>query len=204
MRALLTSLARNTACAVSAEGLAADAGADRSMKVETARTYLAALDRLLLSDDVPAWSPSLRSRTRLRASPVRHLADPSLAVAALGAGPDALLADLNLMGLLFESLVVRDLRVLAGPLRGRMHHYRDASGLEADAVIELPGGDWAAFEVKLGSHASVVDPAAAGLLRLRDRVAGRPPVALVVVTGTGFSFTRPDGVHQVALGALGA
>lgn len=204
VRALLTSLARNTACAVSAEGLAADAGADRSMKVETARAYLGALDRLLLTDDVPAWSPSLRSRTRLRTSPVRHLADPSLAVAALGAGPDALLADLNLMGLLFASLVVRDLRVLAGPLRGRIYHYRDAAGLEADAVIELPGGEWAAFEVKLGSYASVVDPAAAGLLRLRDRVAGRPPVALVVITGTGYSFTRPDGVLQVAAGALGA
>jgi len=204
VRALVTSLARNTACPASAEGLAADAGVDRAMKVETARAYLGALDRLLLTDDVPAWSPSLRSRTRLRASPVRHLADPSLAAAALGAGPDALLADLNLLGLLFESLVVRDLRILAGPLRGRIHHYRDALGLEADAVIELPGGDWAAFEVKLGSHPSVVDPAAAGLLRLRDRVAGRPPLALVVVTGTGYSFTRPDGVLQVAIGALAA
>lgn len=204
VRALVTSLARNTACPASAERVAADAGADRAMKVETARAYLGALDRLLLTDDVPAWSPSLRSRTRLRASSVRHLADPSLAAAALGAGPDALLADLNLMGLLFESLVVRDLRILAGPLRGRIHHYRDALGLEADAVIELPGGDWAAFEVKLGSHSSVVDPAAAGLLRLRARVAGRAPVALVVVTGTGYSFARPDGVLQVAIGALAA
>ena len=110
----------------------------------------------------------------------------------------------DLMGLLFESLVVRDLRVLAGPLRGGIHHYRDALGLEADAVIELPGGDWAAFEVKLGSHPSIVDPAADGLLQLRDRVAGRPPLALVVVTGTGYSFTRPDGVLQVAIGALAA
>jgi hypothetical protein len=108
------------------------------------------------------------------------------------------------MGLLFESLVVRDLRVLAGPLRGRIHHYRDALGLEADVVVELPNGDWAAFEVKLGSHPSVVDPAAAQLLRLRDRVAGRPPVALVVVTGTGYTLTRADGVLQVAIGALAA
>ncbi len=204
VRALVTSLARNTACPASAERLAADVGADRSMKVETVRAYLATLDRLLLTDDVPAWSPSLRSRTRLRASAIRHLADPSLAAAALGAGPDALLADLNLMGLLFESLVVRDLRALSGPLRGSVHHYRDALGLEADAILELPGGDWAAFEVKLGSHASVVDPAAAGLLRLRDRVAGRPPVALGVITGAGYSFTRPDGVHQLAIGALAA
>ena len=105
---------------------------------------------------------------------------------------------------MFESLLVRDLRILAGPLRGRIHHWRDASGLEADAVIELPGGAWAAFEVELGSHASVVDPAAARLLRLRDRVAGRPPLALVTVTGTGYPFTRPDGVHQVAIGALAA
>lgn len=205
VRALLGSLARNVACPVTVESLAADArGADRAMKTETVRAYLAALERLMITDDVPAWKPGLRSRTRLRGAAIRHLADPSLAAAALNADPDALLSDLNLMGLLFESLVVRDLRVNADAVGGRLFHYRDAVGLEADAVIELPGGGWAAFEVKLGSSPAVVDGAAANLLRLRDRVAGRPPVALAVITATGWALTRPDGVLQIPVGALAA
>lgn len=205
VRAVVTSLARNAACPVTIEALAADAGgADRSMKTETVRVYLAVLDRLMVTDDLLAWRPALRSRTRLRGQTVRHLADPSLATAALNAGPDRLLHDLNLMGLLFESLVVRDLRVDAQPLGGRLFHYRDSLGLEADAIVELPGGQWAAFEVKLGSSPAVVNGAAANLLRIRDRVAGPPPVALGVITGAGFGFTRPDGVHQIPIGALTA
>lgn len=204
VRALLGSLARNIACPVTVEALTADAGADRAMKTETVRAYLATLERLMITDDVPAWKPGLRSRTRLRGAAIRHLADPSLGAAALNAGPDALLGDLNLMGLLFESLVVRDLRVYAGAVGGRLFHYRDALGLEADAVVELPGGDWAAFEVKLGSSSTVVDGAAANLVRLRYRVAGRPPVALGVITATGWGLTRPDGVLQVPAGALAA
>jgi hypothetical protein len=108
------------------------------------------------------------------------------------------------MGFLFESLVVRDLRVYAGALDGRLYHYRDSNGLEADAVVELPDGRWAAFEVKLGSSPAVVDAAAAGLIRLRSVVGGAPPVALGVVTGTGYSLVRPDGVLQIAIGALAA
>jgi predicted AAA+ superfamily ATPase len=204
VRALLGSLARNVACPVTVEVLAADAGADRVMKTETVRAYLAALERLMITDDVPAWKPGLRSRTRLRGAAIRHLADPSLAAAALNAGADALLADLHLMGLLFESLVVRDLRVYADAVGGRLFHYRDALGLEADAVVELPGGGWAAFEVKLGSSPAVVDRAAANLVRLRDRVAGRPPVALAVITATGWALTRPDGVLQIPVGAVAA
>jgi len=205
VRAVVASLARNVACPVTIESLAADAGgADRTVKTETVRAYLAALDRLMITDDMPAWRPSLRSRTRLRGQTVRHLADPSLATAALNASPARLLRDLNWMGLLFESLVVRDLRVDAQALGGRLFHYRDSLGLEADAIIELPGGDWAAFEIKLGSSPAVVDGAAANLLRLRDRVAGEPPVALGVITAAGFGFTRPDGVHQIPIGALAA
>jgi hypothetical protein len=202
VRAVLGSLARNTACPVTVEGLAADAGADRVMKTETIRAYVAALERLMITDDVPAWKPGLRSRTRLRGTSIRHLADPSLAAAALNASPDALLRDLNLMGLLFESLVVRDLRVYADAIGGRLFHYRDALGLEADAVIELPGGDWAAFEVKLGSSPSTVDGAAANLLRLRERIAGRPPVSLAVITASGWALTRSDGVLQIPVGTL--
>jgi predicted AAA+ superfamily ATPase len=172
------------------------------MKVETTRGYLAALNRLMVVDDVPAWKPDLRSRSRLRGAAIRHLADPSLATAVLNADPVRLLADLEWMGLLFESLVVRDLRVHAEVLGGRVFHYHDNTGLEADAVIELPDGTWAAFEVKLGSSPAVVDAAARSLLRLRDRIDGTPPRALVVITGTGYALPRPDGVLQVPIASL--
>lgn len=203
IRALVDSLARNIATPASLESLTADAaGADRAMKVETTRGYLDALGRLMITDDVPAWKPDLRSRGRLRHASIRHLADPALATAALNANPTRLLGDLNWMGFLFESMVVRDLRVYAAPLSGNVFHYRDNTGLEADAIIELPDGEWAAFEIKLGAAPDVVDGAASSLLKLRERVAGRPPMALVVVTGTGFGFPRPDGVLQIPLGAL--
>lgn len=201
---LLASIARNVGTAATLQSVVTDTnGRDGALQVETARTYLDALARLHITDDVPAWQPGLRSRTRLRAAAVRHLADPALAVAAVGTSPEGLLADLRWFGLLFESLVVRDLRVLVQPLDGVLYHYRDESGLEADAIVELPDGSWAGFEVKLGAAPSIVDDAAKNLLRLRDRVAGPPPVALGVITGTGYALTRPDGVLQIPIAALG-
>jgi predicted AAA+ superfamily ATPase len=205
VRALLNSLARNIATPATLESLTADAaGTDRDMKVETTRGYLGALGRLMITDDVPAWKPDLRSKTRLRNASVRHLADPALATAALNANPKRLLGDLNWMGFLFESMVVRDLRVYAAALGGEVFHYRDNTGLEADTIIELPDGEWAAFEIKLGSTPAVTDGAAGALLKLRERVAGKPPKALVVITGSGFGLARPDGVLQIPLAALGA
>lgn len=203
VRAVISSLARNIATPATLASIAADAaGPDRAMKVETARAYLEALGRLMITDDVPAWKPDLRSRTRLRGASVRHLADPALATAALNAGPQRLLGDLPWLGFLFESLVLRDLRVFAAVLGGTVFHYHDNTGLEADAIIELPDGNWAAFEVKLGSAQPVVDAAALSLIKLRDRVAGKPPQALVVITGSGFGFPRPDGVLQIPAAAL--
>jgi len=164
--------------------------------------YLDALARLMVTEDLPAWKPELRSKARLRATAVRHLADPSLATAALNANPARVLREINWMGFLFESLVVRDLRVYTQTLDGQPFHYRDSNGLEVDAVIELPDGRWAAFEIKLGSSPAIVDEAAANLLKLKALVAGEGPVAMGVITGTGYSLTRPDGVIQVAIGAL--
>jgi predicted AAA+ superfamily ATPase len=202
VRRVITSLARNTATPATLTAITADAaGPDGFIKIETVRAYLGALARLMLTDDLPPWTPDLRSRTRLRAASIRHLADPALAAAALGATPSRLLHDLNLMGLLFESMVVRDLRVYADALDGTVHHYRDHTGLEADAIIELPDGDWAAFEIKLGSNPAIVDRAAEALRRIAAKVA-RPPLALVVITGTGFALTRKDGVLQVPVGTL--
>jgi predicted AAA+ superfamily ATPase len=205
VRRLISSLARNVATPASVAALTADAnGADGTFLAETIGTYLGALDRLMVIEDLPAWKPELRSRARLRATPIRHLSDPSLAAAALNANAARLLREINWMGFLFESLVVRDLRVYAQTLDGRLFHYRDNNGLEADAVIEMPDGRWAAYEIKLGSHPAVVDEAASDLLKLKALVSGGEPVALAVITGTGYTFTRPDGVLQIAVGALRA
>jgi predicted AAA+ superfamily ATPase len=206
IRRLFRSLARNVATPASVRLLLNDVnGPDGAMKEETLAAYLDALARLMITEDLPAWSPSLRSRTRLRAAAVRHLVDPSLAVAAARATPARLLGDLNWLGFLFENLVVRDLRVYAQALDAQVFHYRDESGLEADAILELPDGRWAAFEVKLG-HADI-ETAAAHLRKLRDRidpVATGAPATLAVITGTGFSYTREDGVGVIAAGALAA
>lgn len=201
---LLRSLARNTATEVAITVLAADAGGgDGPLDRHTVAEYLNILDRLMVIEDQPAWAPHLRSRANLRSSPKRHFVDPSLAVAALGAGPERLLGDLNLLGLLFESLVIRDLRVLAQPLDGQVLHYRDNYGVEADAVVQLADGRWGAFEVKLG--AGLVDEGAEALLRFRDAIDTRKsgePAVLGVIAGTGFGYVRPDGIAVIPVGAL--
>ncbi len=203
VRRLMSSLARNIATPASIEALTSDAnGADGTLLSETVSGYLAALARLMVTEDLPAWTPALRSRARLRATPVRHLADPSLAAAALNANPARVLREINWMGFLFEALVVRDLRVYAEAGNGQLFHYRDSNGLEADVILELPDGQWAAFEIKLGSTPAVVDRAAANLLKLKSVVAGDGPAVLGVITGTGFALMRPDGVAQIPVGAL--
>jgi predicted AAA+ superfamily ATPase len=202
---LLRSLSRNVSTPVPVSLLRADVnGAEGNVKAETISSYLDALSRLMITEDLPAWSPALRSRTRLRAAAVRHFVDPSLAVAALRATPERLVGDLKWFGFLFENLVIRDLRVYAQAIDAELFAYRDESGLEADAVLEMPDGQWAAFEVKLGT--GEVDSAAARLVKLRDRVdtasTGRA-VALGVITGVGYGYTRPDGVVVIPIGALG-
>ena len=203
---VLRSLARNSGTAVRLSALTADVnGATGSLKSDTVASYVAALARLLVIEDLEPWSPAMRSRVRLRGTPVRHYVDPSLAVAALRATPERLLSDLNAFGLLFESLVVRDLRVFAQSLGARLYHYRDEVGLEADAIIERGDGRWAAFEVKLGS--AEVDAGAESLLRLRDaRIdtsAAGDPLALAVITSSGYGYVRDDGVAVIPIGALG-
>jgi predicted AAA+ superfamily ATPase len=201
---VLRSLARHVATAASARSIAADVGgADGPMDHHTVLDYLVALTRLFVVEDLPAWSPALRSRAILRTAVTRHFVDPSLAVAALDATPARLVRDVETLGLLFESLVVRDLRIHAQALDATVLHYRDSSGLEADAIVQRRDGSWAAFEVKLGQAA--VDEAAAHLLRLADkvdRVRHGPPAVLAVITGWGYGYRRPDGVAVVPIGAL--
>jgi len=135
--------------------------ADGPLARNTIADYLNVLERLMIIEDQPAWAPRLRSKAILRSSARRHFVDPSLAVAAMAARPQRLLSDLSLLGLLFESLVVRDLRVFAQPLDGQVFHYRDNNGLEVDAIVQLADGRWAAFEIKLG--AGLVEAGAASL-----------------------------------------
>jgi predicted AAA+ superfamily ATPase len=206
VEALVRSLARNVATEVTITTLARDAGgADADLSRITVSEYLVALERLMVIEDQPAWAPHLRSTRQLRSSPKRHFVDPSLAVAALRAGPERLLQDLKFMGFLFESLVIRDLRVLSQPLGGSVLHYRDNKGLEVDAVVELADGRWAAFEIKLGQAA--IDQGAAALLKFRDVVdVGRrgEPAVLGVITGTGYGYVRDDGIAVIPIGALSA
>jgi uncharacterized protein len=202
---LLRSLARNVATHAAATTLAADAGGtDGPLKDDTVREYLRVLGRLMVVEDQPAWAGHLRSKHRLRAAPKRHFVDPSLAVAALRATPARLLRDLNLLGFLFESLVVRDLRVYAQAGDAQVFQYRDSSGLEVDAIVEARDGRWMAFETKLG-HGQV-DDAAANLLRFLDRIDTTkcgPPALLGVIVATGYGYRREDGVAVIPIGALG-
>ena len=150
----------------------ADAGADTPLKTHTAQAYLSALARLMIVEDQPAWTAHLRSRARPRSTPKRHFVDPSLAVSALRAAPERLLKDLNLLGLLFESLVVRDLRIYAQANDAEVLHYRDNTGLEVDAIVQAADGRWAAFEIKLG--AGRVDEGARNLLKFAGNVWIKP------------------------------
>ncbi len=202
---LLASLARNVATHAAATTLARDTGGpDGPLKDDTVREYLGVLQRLMVIEDQPAWAPHLRSKHRLRTAPKRHFVDPSLAVAALRATPQRLLGDLNLLGFLFESLVVRDLRVYAQAADARVLQYRDNGGLEVDAIIEAGDGRWMAFEVKLG-HGQI-DDAAASLTRFAKRIDTArcgSPALLGVIVATGYGYRREDGVAVIPVGALG-
>lgn len=205
VRRFLRSLARNVATCATISTIKQDvAGPDQVMKKGTARDYLTALERLMVVEDQPPWSPRLRSRSRLRRAPKRHFVDPSLAVAALRAGPEHLLRDFEWFGFLFESMVVRDLRVYAQAMDAEVYHYRDNTGLEVDAIVDAGPERWAAFEIKLGTGR--IDDAARSLLKFADRVdtdrCGEP-AALGVIVGTGYGYKRRDGVSVIPIGALG-
>lgn len=203
---LLQSLARNLATDVAATTLARDASAPGdSVTSATVAGYLEALGRLFVIEDQPAWRPHLRSRYALRKAPKRHFVDPSLAVAALRASPQALLKDLNTFGLFFESMVVRDLRIYTQALDATIEHYRDSNGLEVDAIVNCQDGRWGAFEVKLGGE-TATDEAAAALRKFArqiDTSRSGEPAFLAVVTAGGYGYQREDGIQVVPIGTLG-
>ena len=214
VRRLLMSLARNVATEASISTLRKDTGEPNAppLASETVNQILDSLERTFVTERCEAWVPRLRSRARLRQTSKLHFSCPSLAVAALGASPDRLKEDREYLGLLFESLVVRDLRVLAQALGGEVFHYRDGTDLEVDAVITAGDDRWLAAEVKLTATPEAIDRAASTLLRLAGKVdMPRPPSKLVVIVGVGGpgskgaqqAYERPDGVAVVPLAGLG-
>ncbi len=206
VRSLLRSLARNTATMVEITTLESDIRYNEYNDISrpTIYDYLDVLDRLMITENQPAWNTHIRSSSLLRKSSKRHFTDVSLAVAALGADKESLLNDIMLTGFLFESLVIHELRVYAQVNDAKVFHYRDSSGLEVDAIVQKYNGDWCAFEIKLG--AGQIEEAAASLNKLvaiLDKKTVSLPKSLNIITGTGISYTRKDGINVITLSSLG-
>lgn len=202
MRSILRSYARNVSSEAPLSTIAADMQGEPPSR-ETVSEYVDALSRACVLEDLEAWVPRLRSKTAVRTSPTRHFCDPSLAAAILGATPGKLLADFETFGLLFESMCIRDLRAYADALRGSIYHYRDKTGLEADAAIVLDDGRWALVEVKLGAKA--IEDAAAHLKKLAGRIDSKregEASFLMVLTGAATAYRRDDGVIVAPLASL--
>lgn len=206
VRALLRSLSRNISTMATIKTIHDDiamGNGDESISEKTISQYLGALDRIFVTENLPAWNPVLRSKTAIRTSPKRQFVDPSIATAVMRLTPERILDDFNYFGFLFESLCVRDLRIYAEAIDGQVFHYRDGSGLEADAVVALNDGRWAAIEVKLGSKE--IEEAAIHLLQLKNKVNTekmKEPSFLMILTGTEIAYRREDGVYVVPLGCL--
>ena len=208
MKRILKSLARNESTLASMRTLARDMkeNDDDIIKDSTVSDYVDTLRRMHLIEDVPAFSPGLRSSVRVGKNPKRHLTDPALAVAAMGCTKKMLEDDTSTLGFLFEALCHRDLQIYAKANGGRLYHYRDSSNREVDAIIELPDGRWGAFEVKLG--ASQTDDAAENLVRFNEMISdygSSNPSVLCVISGMeNAAYRREDGVFVVPITSLRA
>ncbi|HJB96316.1 MAG TPA: DUF4143 domain-containing protein [Candidatus Mediterraneibacter intestinigallinarum] len=207
IRLLLRSLARNESTTATNRSLKNDVKEkdDEDIDVDTIASYLDIFSRLFLIENQQPFSSKIRSSVRVKQAEKRHFADPSLAAALLGATEEKLLGDLNTLGFLFEALCERDLRIYADAFGGQLYHYQDYQNREVDAVIQLPGGEWCAFEIKLG--ANQIDEAAAVLVKLKNDIAkepgGIPPKVLCVVCGmSNAAYKRADGVYVVPITAL--
>jgi predicted AAA+ superfamily ATPase len=207
MELLLRSLARNESTTITNKKLKADIQAvdDADIDVETVAAYLDVFTRLFLLDNQKPFAARIRSSVRVKQAEKRHFADPSLACALLKATPEMLLGDLNTLGFLFEALCERDLKIYAEAFDAQVYHYQDYNNKEIDAVVQLPGGDWSAFEIKLG--ANQIDAAAKSLLALQNEALkdpnGKPAKSLCVLCGlSNAAYQRPDGVYVVPITAL--
>ena len=206
-RLLMRSYARNQGSQATIGTIVADmmTNDENEIGIKTAGSYLDALRKIFVIEDSEAWNPNLRSKTAIRTANTRYFIDPSIGTAVLGLGPKDLINDLNMMGLFFETLCVRDLRIFADALDGQVFHYRDKSGLECDAVIHLRNGRYGLVEIKLGGD-RLINEGASNLLALVDKINTdkmKEPSFLMVLTGTGdFAYRRKDGVYVVPIGCL--
>lgn len=207
VKRLMRSYARNQGAQISNEALKADMEQNdvSSLDANTVMSYINALKKIFVIEEMPAWNPNLRSKTSVRSADTRYFIDQSIAVAALGVGPNDLLNDLSTFGLLFETMCVRDLRVFADALHGCVYHYRDKTGLECDAVIHLRNGAYGLIEIKLGGDVAI-EHGAETLKKLRNKIDTdkmKAPAFLMVLTGTSqYAFQRKDGVYVVPIGCL--
>lgn len=204
---LLRSFSRHQGSQVSNSAIRADIieNEGESLDVDTVSSYIKALKRIFVIEDVEAWNPNLRSKTAIRTSDTRYFTDPSIATASLGIGPSDLINDLEIFGLVFETLCMRDLRVYAEAINGDVYHYRDKNGLECDAVVHLRDGKYGLIEIKLGGEAQI-EHGASTLLELADKIDSskmKSPSFMMVLTAVGdYAYRRPDGVLVVPVGSL--
>lgn len=204
---LLRSYSRHQGAQVSNTAIKDDLSENEgeNLDVDTIASYIKALKRIFVIEDVEAWNPNLRSKTAIRSSDTRYFTDPSIATASLGIGPADLIADLNTFGLIFETLCMRDLRVYAEALNGNVYHYRDKNGLECDAVVHLRDGRYGLIEIKLGGD-SQINQGASTLLALAEKIDTtkmKAPSFKMVLTATGdYAYRRDDGVLVVPIGCL--
>jgi len=204
--ALIRSLSRNISTEASLEKLATETGLTNNtvMAASTVRKYLDQLSEIFILEELTAWKTHIRSSVQQRIKPKWHFVDTSIAMAALRILPNGLLNDFDSFGLFFESMVIRDLRIYADTIDGKVYHYRDSTGLEIDAIVELPNETWAAFEIKLGSTNSI-NEAAENLQKLLTRLTPEKTAQCtslnVIIAGTS-SYTRKDGVNVVSFGHL--
>lgn len=207
VKRLMRSYARNQGGQVPNTVIAQDITANDEFPIseETVSSYINALRKIFVVEDMPAWNPNLRSKTAIRSSDTRYYIDPSIAAAALGIGPNDLVNDLKTFGFLFETLCVRDLRVFADALNGEVYHYRDKDGQECDAVIHLRNGKYGLIEIKLGGD-KLIDEGAESLKAMQDKIDTgkmKAPSFLMVLTGTGdYAYRRHDGVYVIPIGCL--
>lgn len=204
---IMRSYARHQGAQVSVATISKDISANEvdAVSESTIEAYLSALRKIFVIEDMRAWNPNLRSKTSIRTSDTRYYVDPSIAVAALGLGPEDLTNDLETMGLLFETLCMRDLRVYAEAIDGNVYHYRDKSGLECDAVVHLRNGQYGLIEIKLGGDSLIEDgvKTLTALSSLIDTTRMKAPAFKMVLTGVGdYAYCRPDGVYVVPIGTL--
>ena len=207
VKLLLRSYARHQGTQASLSQICKDMSSNdhSSLDDRTVYSYINALKKIFVIEDMPAWNPNIRSKTAIRTSDTRYFTDPSIAVAALGIGPDDLIADLNTFGLLFECLCVRDLRIYSESLGGSVYHYRDKDGLECDAIVHLRNGKYGLVEIKLGGD-YLIEEGAKTLKTLSakiDTTKMKEPSFMMILTATGnYAFRRTDGVCVVPIGCL--